>query len=232
MNIEPALTEKQLAALRDLDTCSVSNAIETFGVRLRNTGFADSRIKCMFKSFPSMVGYAATARMRSDEPPMEGGTYHDRTDWWNDILRIPAPRIVVLEDMDKRAGLGAFVGDVHAAILTALGCVGYVTNGAVRELPAIRKTGFQLFAGGLAVSHGYAHIFDFRATVDIGGMLVKPGDLLHGDRHGVLSVPRDIAPQIPAAASRLQDIERRIIAFCRSAGFSVEKLREVIKQLP
>lgn len=228
---DQALKPDHIAALQELDSCMVSNAIETFGVRLRNTGFADSSIRCMFKDLPPMVGYAVTARLRSEDPPIGGGSYHDRTDWWNNILRIPAPRVVVLEDMDKRPGLGAFIGDVHASILKALGCAGYVTNGAVRELPAVRKTGMHLFAGDVAVSHAYAHIFDFEATVTIGGMLVHCGDLLHGDRHGVITVPKEIAPELPAAAARLRGIEERIIGVCESDHFSLEKLREVIKEL-
>jgi 4-hydroxy-4-methyl-2-oxoglutarate aldolase len=231
MTPKPLLSETELGALRRLDSCLVSNAVETFEVRLRNTGFADARIRCMFEDFPPMVGYAATARVRSGEPPMAGRIYHDRTDWWSSILQIPAPRVVVLEDGDKPPGLGAFLGDMHAAILRALGCVGYVTDGAVRELPRVRESGLQLFAGNVAVSHAYAHIFDIGGTVKVGDLEVHPGDLLHGDRHGLLSVPLEIAAQVPAAAARLQASEKLIIDFCRSKDFSVEKLREMVNKL-
>lgn len=227
--MQALLTTSQLAELQRLDSCSVSNAIETFKVRMRNTGFADSSIRCMFESFPPMVGYAATARLRSGEPPMEGRSFHDRTDWWKSILKIPAPRVVVLEDMDRRPGLGAFVGDVHAAILKALGCVGYVTNGAVRGLPAVREMGFHLFAGNIAVSHAYAHIFDIGSPIELAGMQVHPGDLLHGDRHGVLTIPHEVAAGIPAAAAKQLEKERRVIEVCRSPDFSLERLTEAIK---
>ncbi len=226
-----SLTEEDLAALRQFDTCMVSNAIETFDARLRNTGFADGSIRCMFQDgeAPPMVGYAATARLRSGEPPIVGGSFHDRTAFWNSILEVPEPRILVLEDMDNPPGRGAFLGDMHAAILKALGCIGYLTNGAVRELPAVRAIGIQLFAGSVAVSHAYAHIFDLGATVRVGGMEVHPGDLLHGDRHGVLTVPMEFATKIPDAAARLQRAERTVIDFCRSSAFSVAKLREIMK---
>jgi 4-hydroxy-4-methyl-2-oxoglutarate aldolase len=232
MQAVPQLTEVELDALRQIDTCMVANAIESFNVRLHNTGFADARIRCMFEDAPPTVGYAATAHLCSGEPPMGGGTFHDRADFWNSILEVPAPRILVLEDMDPHPGRGAFVGDMHAAILKALGCIAFVTNGAVRELPSVRKMGFQLFAGSVAVSHAYAHIFEIGTRVTVGGMEVRPGDLLHGDRHGILTVPAEVAPRIPAAANRMRQAEQEIIRFCQSENFSVAKLGEIMKTLP
>jgi regulator of RNase E activity RraA len=208
----------------------VANAIETFNVRLHNTGFTNASIRCMFEDAPPMVGYAATARLRSGEPPMVGNTFHDRADFWNSILQIPSPRILVLEDKDNPPGRGAFVGDMHAAILKALGCIGYVTNGAVRELAAVRAMGVQLFAGNVAVSHAYAHIFDLGASITVGGMEVRPGDLLHGDQHGLLTIPTEVAGAIPAVAAEIQMEEQKVINFCRSSTFSVAKLAEVMKK--
>jgi 4-hydroxy-4-methyl-2-oxoglutarate aldolase len=230
MAVAPLLTEEELDALRVFDTCMVANAIETFNVRLHNSGFTDGRIRCMFEDAPPMVGYAATARLRSGAPPIVHGTFRDRADFWNAVLGIPSPRILVLEDMDDPPGRGAFVGDMHAAILKALGCIGYVTNGAVRELPSVRSMGVQLFAGSVAVSHAYAHIFDVGAAVKVGGMEVRPGDLLHGDRHGVLTIPVEIAGSIPGVAADLQKAEQRVIDYCRSSAFSVAKLGEVMKK--
>ena len=77
MALAPLLTEGELDALRRFDTCMVANAIETFHVRLRNAGFTNASIRCMFEDAPPMVGYAATARLRSGEPPMVGNTFHD-----------------------------------------------------------------------------------------------------------------------------------------------------------
>ena len=231
MALEPLVHIEDLEALRRLDTCTVSNAIEAFRIRLRNTGFADASIRCMFEDFPPMVGYAATARLRSGEPPIAGVSYRDRTDFWNSILQVPAPRIVVMEDLDKPPGRGAFLGDMHAGILRALGCVGYVTDGAVRELPRVRGLGLHLFAGSVAVSHAYAHIFDFGATVKVGGLEVHPGDLLHGDRHGLVTVPKEVASALPAAAAKVLEAEQKVIDLCRSPDFSVDKLQQVLKGL-
>jgi 4-hydroxy-4-methyl-2-oxoglutarate aldolase len=231
MNLRPSVHDAELDALRRLDTCTVSNAIETFGVRLRNTGFANSTVRCMFEDFPPMVGYAATARLRTGDPPIAGGTYHDRADWWNNILSIPAPRIVVIEDIDDPPGIGAFIGDMHAAILRALGCVGYVTNGAVRELTRVRDLSLQLFAGNIAVSHAYAHLFDLGAPVRIGGLEVQPGDLLHGNRHGLLKVPTEIVADIPRAAEKVERAEHEVIELCGSGRFSVQALSELLGKL-
>lgn len=225
------LTPVRLEQLRRFSTCLIASAIETFRVRLPNTGFSDSSIRCIFEDLAPIAGYAATARIRSAEPPMEGGSFfYDRTDWWNQLLTIPAPRVVVIQDVDAHPGLGAFVGEVHASILQALGCVGLVTNGAVRDLNVVRNSGFQMFAGNISVSHGYAHVFDFGGTVDVARLKIRPGDLIHADRHGVLSVPLEIADEIPSVAADIQDCRQRIVDLCRSSDFSIEKLRECFQR--
>lgn len=220
-----------LEELRRLDSCSVANAIETFGVRLRNSGFADSSVRCLFEDFPPLVGYAATIRIRTSEPPMEGDSYYYRLDWLDHVASVPAPRVLVVEDLDHHPGLGSFVGDVHANILRGLGCMGMVTNGAVRNVDAARAIQFQMFAGSLSVSHAFAHIFDFGGPVQIGPMQVRPGDLLHGDRHGIQTVPIDIASKIPAVVQRMNGEERALIEFCQSKEFTVNQLRADVAAL-
>jgi regulator of RNase E activity RraA len=162
---------------------------------------------------------------------MEGrGYYYERTDWWNHILSVPQPRVVVIQDVDLPPGLGAFVGEVNASILLALGCVGMVTNGAIRDLNEVQLTRFQVFAGNVSVSHAYAHVFDFGGTVEVGGVKIRPGDLLHGDRNGVQTVPLEIAPKIPATAHEIILRRQRLIGLCRSDEFTVEKLRQALAE--
>jgi regulator of RNase E activity RraA len=224
------LTPEQFEAIRRLDTCAVSNAIETFDVRLRNEGFADGTVRCMFPQLPPMLGYAVTAKIRCSGPPTEGHAYLDRTDWWEHILSVPAPRVVVIQDLDKKPGRGAFIGEVHANILTALECVGVVTNGAVRDLPAVETMGFHCFAGNPTVSHSYVHIVSLDGPAEVGGLPVRLGDLVHGDLHGVQTIPLDIAANIPAAAARLAEKERKLIGLCRAPNFSLEKMRRAVKE--
>lgn len=229
--MNPVLTAAQLAALGRIDSCTLCNAIETFDVRLRNEGFCDASIRCLFPELPPMVGYAVPVKIHCSSPPMDGGHYLDRTDWWNYILSIPAPRVVVLQDTDPQRGLGSLLGEVHANILMAMDCVGAVTDGAVRDVGALRACKFPCFAGNVAVSHAYAHIVSIGAPVEIGRLKIKPGDLLHGDQDGVVSVPAQIAAEIPAVAERLLTHDRRLVELCRANGFSLEKMHTLVKEL-
>ncbi|HTV60630.1 MAG TPA: RraA family protein [Verrucomicrobiae bacterium] len=224
------LPPKFLAELCSFSTCVVSSSIEKFDLRLRNIGFADSRVRCMYPELPPVAGFATTARMRSTSPPMEGGSYYDRTDWWEHILSVPGPRIAVIEDMDNPPGLGAFIGEVHASILRALGCVAVITNGAMRDLREVRATGIQAFAGNISVSHAYAHVFEFGGQVQVGHLRIKPGDLLHGDLHGILHVPTEVAEKIPEVARTILTKRRRLVQLCRSEKFNREALRAAIKE--
>lgn len=219
-----------LQALGRLDACTLANAIETFQERLRNEGFVDHSVRSLFPELAPMIGYAATMRIRGSNPPTTAGNYPDRTDWWDYVASLPVPRVVVVEDTATRPGLCSLVGEVHMSILRALGCSGVVTNGAVRDIPAARRAGFHYFAGSVSVSHGYVHIVDFGQPVKIGGLTIGSGDLLHGDLHGVQSIPLAIAARISEAAARIVAREQALIALCRSPGFSLETLRAFLAQ--
>ena len=224
------LTSDEVSAFRRLDTCAVSNAIERFDLRLRNEGFAGAGTRCVFPDLPPVIGHAVTARIRCSTPPPVGHNYIDRTDWWNYLASVPGPRILVVEDIDERPGLGAFVGEVHANVFKALGCVAYATNGSVRDLPAVRRLDFQLFAGGVAVSHAFVHLVDFGGPVTLDGLQVTSGAIIHGDQHGLVTVPPEILDQVPAAVARMSDQERAVIELCQSARFSIDSLRTMVKQ--
>jgi len=225
-----SLTFEQMESLRRLDACTLANAIETFHERLRNEGFMGHNVRCLFPQLQPMIGYAATVKIRGSSPPTTGNLYHDRTDWWDYIVSLPAPRIVVVEDVSTRPGLGSLVGAVHMNILRALHCAGVITNGSVRDIPAAESAGFHYFAGSVSVSHAYVHIVDIGKAVEIDGLKIRSGDLLHGDLHGVQTIPLDIAPQIPAVAARISAEEQALIALCRSPEFTLQKLRAALKR--
>ena len=222
-----------LEQLRQLSTCRASNAIERLHGRVRNEGSVCGRtIHCLFPNFPPMLGFAVVGRMRSTTQPAYGRAYHENMHWWRYVESFPAPRVLVVEDADDHPGAGALVGELHALIGQALNCAGYVSNGAVRDLQELEALGFPVFAGGVAVSHMYAHIAEYGHPVEIGGLEISPGDLLHGDRHGVHSIPLSIAAEIPRMAAEMIKEERQIRKLCESTEFSLDRLEQQLQKLP
>lgn len=217
-----------LNALRHMDSCAVANAIEATNVRLRNEGYTDGSITRQTEGLTSVVAYAATLRIRSSSPPPDRQPYFEGTDWFDHLLSLPKPTILVVEEVSPTPLSGAFVGEVHASILSALGCIGVVTNGLVRDLPRLEAMGFTAYSSGLTVSHAYSHIIEYGCPVEVASLKVKPGDLLHGDRHGLVNVPSEVAPRIPAIAAALEEHERKIISFCESPAFSLPGLRTLL----
>jgi 4-hydroxy-4-methyl-2-oxoglutarate aldolase len=224
------LSAIQLEAIRQFDTCTIANAIEQFGVRLRNEGFTRPGLRCVTPGSTRLLGYAATSKVRSADPPATGGSYLDRTDWWAVIDRLPVPRIAVIQDLDPEPGSGACVGEVHAAILRAFHCEGAITNGAVRDLPAISRLGFPMFSPFVAVSHSYMHLVDYGEPIEILGLAFRAGDLLCADCHGVISIPLEIAAELPDVAARIRAKEQRIVQVCLSPDFSTERLLNAIRR--
>ena len=217
-------------ALRKITSPSVANAIETFNVRPRNQGQMSSELRALFPEMGPMVGYAVTAIIRAEPTPLDGhraSTYG----WWDYVESIPAPRVIVVHDLDEPRGQGAQWGEVQANIHKALGCVGTVTDGSVRDLDEVRALGFQFVAAHVSVSHAYVHMVDFGLPVKVGGLWVKSGELIHADQHGVVTIPHDIAAKIPDAVAKIEADERKIISVCQSKDFTREKLKALYKQI-
>src|SRR5664280_2807713 len=226
--VEP-LQRTILEAIRQFDTCTIANAVEHFRVRLRNEGFTRPGLRCVTGGSPRILGYAATCKVRSADPPMSGNAYVDRTDWWETIGLFPVPRIAVIQDLDAAASGASTIGQVHAAILKAFHCEGVITNGSVRDIPGVSRMQFPMFASAVSVSHAYMHIVDFEAPVEIFGLPIRSGDLLYADVHGVVSIPLEIATRIPEAASRIRAKEQEIVDLCQSPEFSLEKLLKAVQ---
>lgn len=213
-----------LDALSEFSAPSIANGIETFDVRPRNTGYMDASVRCMFPELGVALGYAATATIRAAEP----GENANR-DLWTHVASLPEPRIVVIQDLDEPTGIGSFWGEVNANIHQAFGAIGVITNGCVRDLDEMRNLGFHAFAGSVGVSHAYVHVVDVGVPVRIGGLDVQPGDLLHADQHGVISIPFEVAADLPDAIRKLEDDEKGVISMFRS---SPESFLENVKGDP
>ncbi|HVI84475.1 MAG TPA: RraA family protein, partial [bacterium] len=154
-----------------------------------------------------------------------------RLESWRALEAVPAPRIMVVQDLDDPAGVGAYWGDVQSNIHRALGCVGAVTNGSVRDLDEVHALGFHFFAGSVSVSHAYVHLVEIGNPVVVGGLTVRPGDLLHGDQHGVIAVPLEMAGRIAEGVEKVERVERQVISYCQSPGFSRQGLEDLYRGL-
>lgn len=211
-----------LEALRPYDTPTMANAIETFDIRPRDEGFASIEVRCMFPELGPMVGYAATATIRA-----RGKGPDDQSPLWAHVQTVPGPRVVVVQDLDEPPAHGSLWGEVNANVFTALGCVGAITDGSVRDLKEVRELGFHFFARGAGVSHAYVRVESAGEPVTIGGLRVAPGDLVHADQHGVLLIPAEIAAELPAAADRIIEREQTFIRWLRSPDFDPARLAEM-----
>ena len=217
-------------ALRKISSPSIANAIETFNVRPRNQGFMSSEIRCLFPELGPLVGHAVPAVIRAEPQPLEG--HRSSTfGWWDYVLSIPAPRVIVVHDLDEPRGQGAQWGEVQANIHKALGAVGTITDGSVRDLDEVRALGFQFAAAHVSVSHAYVHMVDFGLPVKLGGLWVKPGDLIHCDQHGAVTIPPDLVPKVADAVRRVEADERKIIAVCQAPDFTAQKLKDLYSKI-
>lgn len=221
------LNAEELAALRKLNSPTISNAIETFNIRGRDEGFMDSGVRCILPELGAMVGYAATVVIMAEQPAAGNRRVHN-PDYWDHVLSVPAPRLIVVQDVDQPPAQGSMWGEVQANIHTALGCVGCITNGGVRDLDEVREVGFGFWAAAAIVSHAYVHTIDFGTPIKVGGLVVNPGDLLHADQHGVINIPHEIARDIVRAAGEVEAKERVIIDLCKSPDFTVDKLKSLM----
>ena len=218
------LTAEQLEALRRIDSPTVSNAIEVFGVRPRVQGFAGWELRCAFPELGSMVGYAVTCT--ADSTTEQRSEERGLLQLWAAIEASPKPAVLVIKDIGPERGRSCHMGEVMATTAKALGAIGCISDGGLRDVVEVRALGgFQYFCPGFVVSHGNPFILDVNVPVTLDGMAVQPGDLLHGDVNGVLVVPDGIADKVVAEAERVRSAEREVLEFVRAPGLTVEKLR-------
>jgi 4-hydroxy-4-methyl-2-oxoglutarate aldolase len=219
----PTLTAAELEPLRKYCTPTIANAIEIFNVRSRELGFLPHTIRCLLPQIGPIVGYAVTsktiaAKLKPGEvdPDLLG-------DYLRYVDAMPGPKIAVGQDLDNPAGLGAQFGEVTATIHQKLGCVGHITSGCPRDLDEVAALGFALFGLNPCVSHAFVRLVEFGTTLDMCGVPIQAGDLLHADKHGVCVIPHEVAPKLAAACAEVERQERPLLEICRKADFSLEE---------
>ena len=225
------ISDAQIEALRNIDTPTICNLIEMAAPERRGYGYTVEHLHCIFPEMKPIVGYAKTATMRAKQPSKYTAQEYlqIRNNYFDYLNEGDLPKVSIDQDVDERPGYGAFWGEVFTAVHKALGCVGAVTNGSVRDLDMIADD-FQLLAGVIAPSHAFVHAVDWGCEVNVHGMGVQDGDLIHADRHGAVVVPTDAVSDIIDQLDLMVRREKVILDVARGLDFSVEKLKSAWKK--
>lgn len=223
--MQTPLTDAELDALRQIDTPTIANAIEPFNVRSDTDGFMGWDIRCMFPEMGVMAGYAVTATLDTTTH----GRVHDREarfQLFEAIDASPKPVVLALKDLSSKPKHGCHFGDGLATVSMRLGAIGLVTDGGVRDVDTVREMGFHYFAPGMVPAHGNFGFMEAQVPVRISGVLVNPGDLIHADANGVVTIPAEIAREVIAQAREVLAREKAHRDWVNGADFSLAKLRE------
>ncbi len=228
-NKESSLSTEEIDVLRAIPTPSVANAIESFGIRPPTTGFSGPSIHAIAPNLPPIIGFAVTARTIAASFDPRSHPPVTRLEYYRYIQSATfAPRIAVIQDLTDRPDLGGFFGEVNANVHRALGCVGGITNSAVRDLTEMEALGFATWASGVQVAHDVVNMVDCGVPVIVGGLLIHHGDLLLADIHGVIQIPFQLIREIPERVRNLDLRERDLIYFCRCSEFSPEGFADLL----
>jgi regulator of RNase E activity RraA len=219
------ITPVVLAKLRTFDTPTICNLVELFQVRPRNSGYMDSRIKACFPEMPPLVGFAATATFRSNNPPQKGDVYVGLDGQVERFGELSGPPIVVFQDLDDPTVAATF-GEVMCTVYKAFGAVGLITSGAGRDLDQVRAIDFPVFTNGTICAHAYSHTESAHVMVRVGGVNIYPDDLLHGDVNGVTTIPNDIAAELVDIGDEFMAAERIVLEAMRQDRPTVKQLKE------
>ena len=211
-----------LNLLQSVDTPTVCNAIE---VAQGKRGFNDFTRGTMLASDTKgvIVGYAVTAQIAAIEPPTEAVSVirERRMSYYKAMSENVKPSIAVVEDLDYPNCIGAFWGEVNTTIHKGFGMSGALTNGVMRDLGDMAE-GFPVVAGSIGPSHGFVHVRSVNQPINIFGMNIKSGDLVHADRHGAVVVPTDVIDDLETSILKMQQTERLILDPARKKGFDFD----------
>ncbi len=219
-----------LEELARFDSPTVSNVIEMFDVRERNCGYMTPAIRSLFPEMPPVVGYASTATYRAARPRAKDEPGSNLIEHVQALSELPTPRVIVFQDLDDPPAAATF-GEVMAAIYKRFGCLGLITSGAARDLEPVRSMGFAVFAASISVSHGFGRIEEVHRPINVGGVTIRPGDLIHADMNGVVTIPADIAAPVAAACSGWMDAEAIVLDYLKRPDVDVQGLKQALEQL-
>lgn len=211
----PIVDPSVLAALKKFDTPTICNVLELFDIRPRTAGYMDGRILPCYPKLPPMVGYACTATFRAGDKPRAGDVYAGMGKQVEAIEEMPGPAVVVFQDLDDPVTSATF-GEVMCTTYKAFGCAGLITSGTGRDLDQVEVLNFPCFTNGTICSHGYCQIVELQTPVRVGGVTVYPGDLLHGDRNGVSTIPNELASAVADACPPFMEAEAVVLDYLKA----------------
>lgn len=211
-------TSNILEELQEIDTPTVCNALELIESNRRNYGYTDEMLHCLYPKMKPVCGIAKTATCRSFRPSDRDGPVlkQERVKYYTYINEGQYPKIIVMQDLDgSHRAHGPFWGEFNTRIHKSLGCIGVVTDGAIRDVPNL-PNGIQLLSMGIKPSHGNIHIVDFDIQVNVADMVVVPGDIVHVDIHGAVTFPVEWAQEVIVKAREFVASETPILDACRN----------------
>ena len=221
------LPDSLLTLLKQVDTPTVCNAIEVAEGRRGFSRFTRGTMQHSQPGAPAIVGFARTAKIAglapSNEPP--DVIRARRLEYFRAMAGGTGPTAAVVEDVDYPNCIAGWWGEVHVAVHKGLGLAGAVTNGVVRDLDVL-DDGFPVLAASIGPSHGYVHCVEIGSPVNILGMRVAQGELIHADRHGALVIPDGAIPELERAINTVIEREEIVLGPARQPGFNIEKLEE------
>lgn len=209
------LTAEQLEELREFDTPTICNALDTMQLRPATSGFTHPGLHLRTPDTRPTVGYAATAKISALTKPT-AAQKDLMFAFFEDVLATESPSIAVVEDIDPRP-IGSFWGEVQATTFLALGAVGTLTHGGVRDLHEVAHLGFAFFSTQIMVARAESHLIDHGCPVTISGMEVRPSDLIHADMHGAVVIPHEATKELARACRTVADAESYVLEPCRRA---------------
>ena len=220
------LTEDLIKELQTMDTPTVCNALEIIVPKRRGYGYTTKPLVCTRPELPPLVGVARTATIRAAHPSdLNGDEARKMSDaYYAYVDQGPKPSVMVIQDLDGDQGYGSFWGEVNSNIHKGFGCEGLVTDGCVRDLPD-RAPGFQMLAASVLPSHAFVHVVDFARPVEVCGMRVVDGDIIHADQHGAVVIPAEALNDLKGAAEQIIKREQVIIRAAQKPGFNIDELR-------
>lgn len=213
--------------LKSVDSPTLSNAIELLNLRPHEEGFTPLQVRCLFPEFGRMVGYAVTAQVETvtRQEPRDNRRF---IELYEAVQASPKPAVIIFQEIGAQPDLAAHCGEVMATVFTRLGAVGLVSDSAVRDIAEVRALRFHYFARGTVSSHANFRIVRAGVPVQVQGLVIRPGDLLHGDENGVLLIPPGLEESLPAKVDAVRQTEGELLDYVRSDAFTLDGLRDRI----